>query len=192
MSEKKLDHKEERFVEEYLVDLDPSRAAVEAGYSKTTARTKAYQWVSNGKVKPHVYEAIAKAKEKRSERTDIDADWVLRRLANEAEADLVDILDDNGAIRPIKDWPKIWRQGLVAGIDVQENTIEGVKIGETVKVKLSDRIKRLELIGKHINVSAFAERLEHTGKDGGPIDINTATDDEVMERLAMLRDRQKG
>ncbi|MDL2401582.1 terminase small subunit [Rhizobium mayense] len=50
--EERLTHREIRFVREYLIDLDPKRAAIEAGYSKTVAASKAYQWVSNGKVKP--------------------------------------------------------------------------------------------------------------------------------------------
>lgn len=163
MAPKKLDAREARFVAEYLIDLDPKQAALRAGYSATTAASKAYQWVSNGKVKPHVFEAVQAAQAKRAQRTEIDADWVLHRLADEATADLADILDDAGAIKPVKDWPLIWRQGLVAGLDVHEEVVEGVKIGQTVKVKLSDRIKRIELIGKHVNVQAFREQVHNTG-----------------------------
>ncbi len=79
-----LDAKERRFVSEYLIDLDPKRAAIEAGYSATVAASKAYQWVSNSKVKPHVYEAIQKAMNSRSKRTEITADNVLRELARSA------------------------------------------------------------------------------------------------------------
>lgn len=68
--------------------------------------------------------------------------------------------------KPIKDWPLIWRQGHVTGIDVQEDMVEGVKVGQTVKLKLSERIKRIkriELIGKHVNVQAFREQVHSTG-----------------------------
>jgi phage terminase small subunit len=75
-----LDAKEQRFVEEYPKDLDPKRAALDAGYSKTTAASKAYQWVSNGKVKPHVFAAVQERLQARSERTQITVDMVLARL----------------------------------------------------------------------------------------------------------------
>lgn len=92
----------------------------------------------------------------------------MRSFADEATADLADILDEHGGVRPVADWPLIWRQRLVAGFEVTEMTVEGVKVGQTVKVKLSDRIKRLELIGKHVGVQR--ERLEEvvdiTYRDG--------------------------
>lgn len=166
MAQKKLDPRERRFVAEYLIDLDPRRAAVDSGYSATTAATKAYQWVSNGKAKPHVFEAVEKAKAKRAARTEIDADWVLRRLGDEAIADIGDILDEGGAIRPVSEWPLIWRQGLVSDLDIREEMIEGQSVGRVVKVKVSDRIKRVELIGKHVSVGAFSNVLDHKSSDG--------------------------
>lgn len=152
-----LTPKQARFVEEYLIDPNATQAAIRAGYAHPT--TQGPRLLDN----VGVAAAIAAAQEKRSRRTEIDAAWVLTRLHVEATADLADILDDAGAIKPVKEWPLIWRQGLVAGIDVQENVIEGVKVGQTVKVKLSDRIKRLELIGKHVNVQAFRDQVHQTG-----------------------------
>lgn len=160
-----LTPKQARFVDEYLIDLNATQAAIRAGYSARSAEVTGSRLLSNAKVA----QAIAEAQGARSERVKVDADWVLTRLTEEATADLADILDDAGAIKSVKEWPKIWRQGLVAGIDVQEDVIEGVKVGQTVKLKLSDRIKRIELIGKHVAVHAFREKVEHSGPDGGPI-----------------------
>lgn len=154
-----LNAKQARFVEEYLIDLNATQAAIRAGYSEKTAGQQGFELLK----KPEIEAALAEAQAERSKRTQIDADWVLTRLASEATADLADIVDETGAIRPIADWPLIWRQGLVAGIDVQENMVEGVKVGETVKLKLSDRIKRIELIGKHVNVQAFRDQVHSTG-----------------------------
>lgn len=194
MTAKNLDQREKRFVAEYLIDLDPKRAALEAGYSATTAASKAYQWVSNGKVKPHVFDAVEEAQAKRAERTEIDADWVLRRLGEEATADLADLYDENGALRPVHDWPLIWRQGLVAGLDVEEVRAEGEVVGTVRKLKLSDRIKRIELIGKHIDVKAFSERHEHTGPNGGPIRTVTTemTPQEAAEAYAATLHSDEG
>lgn len=74
-----LDAREKLFVGEYLVTLNPEKAALAAGYSKSVARTKAYLWVSSSKHKPHVFEAIAVAQQKRAERTEITQDKVLER-----------------------------------------------------------------------------------------------------------------
>ncbi|MBL3576351.1 terminase small subunit [Rhodovulum sulfidophilum] len=154
-----LTAKQRRFVEEYLVDLNATQAAIRAGYSETTAR----QTGAENLTKPVIAAAIAEAQAQRSERTQLDADWMLRRLAAEVTADLADILDEAGAIRPVKDWPLIWRQGLVSGLDVNETLVEGEKVGQTVKIKLSERIKRLELIGKHVSVQAFRDQVNTTG-----------------------------
>lgn len=164
-----LTAKQARFVEEYLTSLNATEAARKAGYSEKQAGKIGHENLQ----KPAIAAAIEAAMAERSERTQIDAEWVLRRLAEEADADLADILGDDGAIRPVKDWPKIWRQGLVAGIDVQEDTVEGVKVGQTVKIRLSDRIKRIELIGKHVAIQAFKEKVEHTGA----ITLNVSAED---------------
>ncbi len=161
--------KQQRFVDEFLIDLNATQAAIRAGYSKKTARAVG----SENLTKPDIAEAIAEAMAARSERTKIDVDWVLARLADEADADLADLYDENGGLKPIAEWPLVWRQGLVAGLDVDEEfNKDGKKLGQVTKVKLSDRLKRVELIGKHVDVQAFAERHEHTGKAGGPVEIS--------------------
>ena len=146
---------------EYLVDLNATQAAIRAGYSAKTAQEQSSRLLSNVIVEA----AIAKAQAKRAEKTGINAEWVLTRLASEATADLADLYDANGAIKPIHDWPLIWRQGLVAGIKHQEiKDSEGNATGDyVVEVKLSDRIKRIELIGKHVDVQAFKDQVAHNG-----------------------------
>jgi phage terminase small subunit len=151
-----LTAKQQRFVEEYLVDLNATQAAIRAGYAAGSADVEGCRLLTNAKVGA----AVAAAQSARSERTRIDADWLLARLAAEAQADVNDLYNEDGRIKPVKDWPLIWRQGLVAGLEVE--TI-GEGAGHLTKVKLSDRIKRLELIGKHIDVQAFKDKIEHTG-----------------------------
>lgn len=163
-----LTPKQQRFVEEYLVDLNATQAAIRAGYSAKTARKIGHENLT----KPDIATAIAEAKEVRSEKTGIDAAWLLSRLAEEAEADLSELYDESGALKPVADWPPIWRKGLVAGLDVEEIRADGAVIGIIRKVKLSDRVKRLELIGKHVDVQAFRERVEHSGTGGAPIQID--------------------
>lgn len=156
--------KQQRFVEEYLVDLNASAAARRAGYAAKRADQQALENMR----KPEIASAIAAAQHQRSERTKIDADWVLRRLAEDASADVADLYDANGHLLPVREWPKVWRTGLVAGIDtVQERDgvdAEGKPNWVTVrKIKLADRTRLVELLGKHVDVAAFRERLDVTG-----------------------------
>jgi len=145
--------KQQRFVDEYLIDLNATQAAIRAGYSAKTANEQGARLLANVSVR----NAVSEAKAKRSKKTGIDAAWVLSRLAAEAFADLADLYDEQGRVKPVKDWPLVWRQGLVAGIEVE--TI-GEGAGHVTKLKISERIKRVELIGKHVDVQAFKEKLE--------------------------------
>jgi len=160
---KPLTPKQRAFVAEYLKDLNATQAAIRAGYSPKSAGTISRELMTNSVIRG----AINAAKIERSEETKIDAGWVLKRLAVEAEADLADLYDDNGDVKPVKEWPLIWRQGLVAGVEV-EALFEGFgedrqQIGFVKKIKISDRVRRLELIGKHVQVNAFQDQVAVTG-----------------------------
>lgn len=161
MTAKPLTPKQAQFVAEYLIDLNATQAAIRAGYSKRNADGIASQLMAKTQVK----DAIDSARAERSQETKIDAAWVLKRLAAEAEADVADLYDDNGHLLPVKEWPLIWRQGLVQGIDIEVLRADGEPIGEVKKVRMSDRVRRLELIGKHIGVKAFEETLNVKGLD---------------------------
>ncbi len=168
--EKSLTPKQQCFVDEYLVDLNATQAAIRAGYSKKTANAIATENLA----KPVIAAAIAAARAARSEATKIDAEWVLRRLAAEVEADVADLYADDGGLKPVQEWPLVWRQGLVAGLDVDETFVDGEKVGQVTKVKLSERVRRLELIGKHIDIGAFVDRKEIGGIGGGPIQVEAS------------------
>lgn len=175
--------KQEAFAREYLIDLNATQAAIRAGYSAKTAMSQGERLLRNVEVS----RAIMAAQQKRVEKAEIDAEWVLRRLDMEASADLADLYGDKGELKPVREWPLIWRQGLVQGIDVEEIREDGVVVGTIRKVKISDRIKRIELLGKHINVMAFRERVEHTGKDGASLaEEAAAAADRIAERMKRL------
>lgn len=159
----KLNERQCRFAEEYLIDYNATQAALRAGYAKKSAATQAHDLLKN----PKIQSLILKGSKRRSEQTGIDAAWLLKRLADEADADIADLYDENGILKPVDQWPDIWRKGLVQGIDVENEYIgrgeNREKIGTVTKIRVSDRVKRLELIGKHINVGAFSEKLELSG-----------------------------
>jgi phage terminase small subunit len=151
-----MNARQSAFVNEYLFDLNATQAAIRAGYSAKTAYSQGERLLKNAEVAA----AVSAAQAERSQRTRINADWVLSRLGAEVEADLADLYREDGSVKPVHEWPLIWRQGLVAGVEV-ERLAEG--IGTVTKIKISDRIKRIDLIGKHIDVQAFKEKVEHTG-----------------------------
>jgi len=125
-----LNRKQQRFVDEYLIDLNATQAAIRAGYSEDTARAIGAENLT----KPAISAALAEAMDQRASELAIDARWVL------AEAVSV----------------------------YQEARMEEDR---------SAALKSLDLIGKHVDVGAYRERIEHTGKNGGPIEIEQVTAD---------------
>lgn len=159
-----LTAKQARFVEEYLIDLNATQAAIRAGYSEATARSIGAENLT----KPDILEAIIEAQAKRSERTKIDADYVLQRLVAIDQMDVLDIMDDKLQMRPLSEWPQVWRQFI--------NNVESIELSDGVgwlkKIKWPDKVKNLELLGKHVAVGAFKEKVEHSGDPNNPINHN--------------------
>ena len=162
-----LTPKQSKFVDEYLIDLNATQAAIRAGYAAKRADVIGYENLR----KPVIAQVLKERMDERSKRTQIDADWVLKRLAEDTTADISDLYDDDGQLLPVKQWPMAWRTGLVAGIETVQERVgtdaDGNPAFVTVrKVKLADRTKLLELIGKHIDVGAFKDKIEHSGNIG--------------------------
>lgn len=158
-----LTPKQQRFVEEYLIDLNATQAYIRAGFSAKLANTNAVKLLQN----TTIAKAIAEAQAKREERTKIDADYVLKRLVEIDQMDVLDIMDDQMKILPLRDWPKIWRQYISNIENLELTDADGV----FKKIKWPDKVKNLELLGKHVSVGAFKDKVEHTGPNGGDINV---------------------
>lgn len=157
-----LNAKQEAFCREYIIDLNGTQAAIRAGYSEKTAQEQSSRLLSNVKVS----ERVAELMQERSDRVRIDASYVLNRLVEIDQMDVVDILNDDGSMKAIKDWPKVWRTTL-SGLDVMTvfNSEEATTESVLKKIKWPDKVKNLELLGKHVNVNAFAEKKQEGGND---------------------------
>src|SRR5574344_1053159 len=107
-----LNAKQEAFCREYIIDLNGTQAAIRAGYSEKTAQEQSSRLLSNVKVS----ERVAELMQERSDRVRIDDSYVLNRLVEIDQMDVVDILNDDGSMKAIKDWPKVWRTTL-SGLD---------------------------------------------------------------------------
>lgn len=165
-----LTPKQQRFVEEYLIDLNATQAAIRAGYSERTAQEQSSRLLSNVMVR----EAIQEAQNKRTEQTQIDAAYVLKRLVEIDQMDVLDIMDDQMKIRPVNEWPKVWRQYVVNLENLELSDGEGC----FKKIKWPDKVKNLELLGRHVSVGAFKDKVEHSGK----LEIQSLSD--LMDELS--------
>ncbi|MDO8864132.1 terminase small subunit [Haliea sp. E1-2-M8] len=155
---KKLTPKQEVFVQEYLVDLNATQAAIRAGYAPKRADAIGFENLR----KPEIADAIDAAKTERSERTQIDSEYVLRRLAEIDQMDAADLFDDQGRLLPIRQWPKVWRQ-YISGMDVTEmwgGRGDREVAGVLKKVKWPDKGRNLELLGRHVTVQAWKENAK--------------------------------
>ncbi|MBP6018786.1 MAG: terminase small subunit [Burkholderiaceae bacterium] len=157
---RKLTPKQQRFVEEYLIDLNATQAAIRAGYSPRSAKQHADAMLA----KPHIAAAVAAAQASRSERIEVDIDYVVKRMVEIDQMDVLDIMNDAMELKPVSQWPKVWRQYL-SGFDLAE-MFEGrgndrELVGILKKIKWPDKIKNLELLGRHLGM--FKEKVEIEG-----------------------------
>ena len=159
-----LTDKQEMFCREYLIDLNATQAAIQAGYSEKTSNEQGARLLANVSVQSR----ISELKAQRNDRIDVDADYVLKRLFEIDQMDVLDILLANGELKPIKDWPKVWRTTL-SGMDVTE--MAGDAAGLLKKIKWPDKVKNLELLGKHVTVQAFKDNVKNelVGPNGLPL-----------------------
>jgi len=145
---RKLTDKQQRFVEQYLLDLNATRAAKDAGFSAKTANVKGAQLMAN----EGIQSAIQRAMTERSKRTEVTADAIVAQLAKIAFVDIKDIVEwDSSGVR-VRDSAGV--DGTVL-TEVSETMSEG---GWTKKVKLADRMRALELLGKHLGL--FTDKLK--------------------------------
>lgn len=186
-----LTDKQLAFCAEYLVDLNATQAAIRAGYSKKTAKSTGFQNME----RPEIRVEIQKLMDDRSQRTEITSDAVIREVARLAFSDVRKLFDENGAMLPIDKWPD-GMAAAIASVEVDE-LFEGfgenrIQVGYTKKVKIWDKPKSLEMLGKHLRL--WVEKVEHTGPNGGPIqtrddglDLSKLTDAELDQLEAITQ-----
>jgi phage terminase small subunit len=170
--------RQQRFVQEYLLDLNAKQSAIRAGYSPKTAEVQGSRLLSNAKVQ----RAIATRMAERSKRTEVDADRALLELARVGFSDLRRVFDSDGRLKPMSEWDE---DTAAAISSVKVRTVkDGDEVTEVVEIRLWDKPSTLEKIGKHLGMF-IADKTHEDDKSGGA--ITDLTDSELFERLAMLR-----
>ena len=159
--------KQKRFVEEYLIDLNATQAAIRAGYSPKTANEQGNRLLTNVSVQTELNKQMAK----RSKRTGVTQDRVVRELAKIAFLDMTQVVDDHGRIRNDAT-PE--DRACIESIKYKSSSGDQ---GESVEreIKVASKLKALELLGKHLGM--YSDKLNIEG--AVPIVISGA--DELKE-----------
>lgn len=159
-----------------------TQAAINAGFSPKSAHVKASTMMRDERIQKRIAELM----EERNKRLRVSADYVLLRLVEIDQMDVLDILNDDGSLKPIREWPKIWRTTL-SGFDLSSTIMNMDETSiETIlkKIKWPDKVKNLELIGKHVDVNAFKERME--------VNVNVTIADRMAAARRRLKERRGG
>nr|DAR24568.1 MAG TPA: Terminase small subunit [Caudoviricetes sp.] len=187
-----LTDKQKRFCEEYLIDLNATQAAIRAGYSPKTAEQTASRLLRNVKVQ----EYIAKRQKELSRSTEITQERVIKELALiafsnnadyahvvekkmqvEAGGALVDLLDKDGKPVMYRTVEPVLTEELT---EEQKRALAVIKKGrDGLEVKSCDKVKALELLGKHLGI--FTDKIE--------ANVNDTTRSELQELLAQRKAR---
>lgn len=181
----KLTDKQEAFCREYIIDLNATQAAIRARYSEKTAKEIGSENLS----KPNVQARLQELMSDRQDSLKVSAEYVLRRLKEIDELDVIDImLDDLSDFRPLSEWPKTWRTSI-SGIDLNKMVNGNDEPIETLvkKIKWPDKTKNLELIGRHVTVKAWDKEEATTNVTNNIMPVPTADSIDSWESSAQAQ-----
>ncbi|QEL18730.1 terminase small subunit [Limnoglobus roseus] len=156
-----LTPKQQRFIEEYLIDLNATQAAIRAGYSEKTAKAIGHENLT----KPDIQAALTEARQRITERTEITQDRVLKEYSRLAFLDIRKAFDEEGRLKPIHDLDDD-TAAAICGVEA-EDLYEGrgesrEHVGRLHKIKLSDKRGALDSIARHLGM--FNDSLELKGR----------------------------
>ena len=185
-----LNAKQRRFVDEYLIDLNATQAAIRAGYSQKTAAVIGAQNL----IKLNIQAALSERMKDREKRTEITQDMVLKELAKIGFSDIRNAVKWGSSV-PMEH-PDSGEMVMVHGLamiasdeidDVTAAAIAEVSEGrQGLKVKFHDKRAALVDIGRHLGM--FKDKVELTGKDGAPIASVNITPEQLAEAVKNVRE----
>ena len=168
IADAKLTPKQQRFVDEYLIDLNATQAAIRTGYSKKTAGLSGHHNLKS----PEVQQAIRAAMRERQERTEVTQDRVLQEYARLAFFDPRKLFHADGSPKPIEALDDDTAAALT-GIDVREEYEgageERVFVGYTKKYRLANKMGALNSLAKHMGLFDAKHNGEEAQTENGGI-----------------------
>ncbi len=181
-----LTPKQQRFVEEYLIDLNATQAAIRAGYSENTAGSIGHENLK----KPEIQEALTEARAKLAERTSITPDRVLKEYAKLAFLDIRKAFDEDGNLKPIHSIDDD-TAAAIAGLEVEvkrsagepDEELEGQPHGGALKRQhgMTARLHKIKLSDKKGALDSIAR---HLGMFNDKLNLNVSNHEEALEQLA--------
>lgn len=135
--------KQERFCEEYLIDLNATQAAIRAGYSVDTAKEIGCQNLT----KVNIQEKIQSLRKQLSENTQITSEMVIAELAKIGFSNVQDFVNGGNSILELKhlERHKVAAVSAVETIIKEDGTILS-------KIKFHDKVTALEKLGRHLGI----------------------------------------
>lgn len=175
----KLTPRQARFVEEYLVDLNASAAARRAGYAPKNADVAGPRLLVN----VGIAAAIAAAKAKRSVSTGITQERVLRELEALAHSNHTHYhVEPDGRLVLAPGAPPN-AHAAISSVKHRITSDGDGNVTREVEIRLWDKPSMLKLAGRHVAAPGFFDRMEVTGKDGGPVQTEQVTRAEALAAL---------
>lgn len=154
-----MNAKQQRFVAEYLIDLNGTQAAIRAGYSPKSAEVNSSRLLRNAKVAA----AVAEGKAKQLSKADLSAVRVLEEIRRVGMSDIRKLFDSTSNLKQITELSDEEAATIASVEVVRENVKSGDGHVDTVhKVKLWDKIRSLEMLAKHFGL--LIDKLEHSGE----------------------------
>lgn len=160
-----LTPQQERFCQEYIIDLNGLQAAIRAGYSDKAAKEQASRLLTKANVRARV----AELQQTVADKAGISALWVLEEFKKVAGADTRALFDENGNLLAIKDLPDDVA-AAISSIEVERRVDghgEDAEVYHVHKIKRWDKLRALESLAKHLGL--LVDKTELTGKNGGPV-----------------------
>lgn len=163
---------QKRFCDEYLIDLNATRA-YKAAYSSCnkdeTARANSSRLLANANIQKYLQEQ----KENLKEKINVTQEQVINQLARIAFGDIRKLYNDAGSLKNIQDLDDD-TAAILTGIETTEE-FDGYGddreiIGYTKKVKMADKTKALDLLGKYFGI--FTEKIEVNQDKPFEVNIN--------------------
>ena len=153
----KVTERQRRFAEEFVLDRNPQKAAIRAGYSRAQSHTQGKKCLANPAVVQLIKQADDVATVARP--PEIDPTHVLTLLAEMATADLGEAFNDDGTLKPITEIPPAIRR-CISSIDVEE-LLEWdheqkckVFVGRMKRMRVWDKSKAINMLAQHLGMLA--------------------------------------
>ncbi len=182
-SEFEITDKMRQFVDEYLIDLNATQAAIRAGYSEATAQEQSSQLLARADIRA----LIEEAQKDRVDRVQISQDTTVNELKRIAFSDVADfvIVKEGGVIeqRPFNELKKEQTR-CVKKIKQTVRTAQSsdgsiLHQTATLEIELHDKLKALELLGRHLGM--FNDSIRLKSEEPLPLTISFEVAPQVAE-----------